>query len=71
VPRVAFLGPEGTFTEEALLSEADLAAGVLVARPAIPDVIEAVEREEADLGIVPIENSIEGSTATSSSSGRS
>jgi prephenate dehydratase len=61
VPRIAFLGPEGTFTEEALLSEPDLAAGKLVSRVAIPDVIEAVERGEADLGIVPIENSIEGS----------
>ena len=59
--RVAFLGPAGTFTEEALLSEADLAGAELVSRTALPDVIAAVETGEADLGIVPIENSIEGS----------
>jgi prephenate dehydratase len=59
--RVAFLGPPGTFTEEALLSEADLAGSELVARAALPEVIAAVESGDADLGIVPIENSIEGS----------
>ena len=59
--RVAFLGPAGTFTEEALLSEADLAGADLVSRTALPEVISAVEAGDADLGIVPIENSIEGS----------
>jgi prephenate dehydratase len=59
--RIAFLGPPGTFTEEALLSEADLADAELVARPSIPEVIDAVERGDADSGVVPIENSIEGS----------
>jgi prephenate dehydratase len=59
--RVAFLGPAGTFTEEALLSEVDLAGAELVSRTALPDVIAAVEAGDADLGIVPIENSIEGS----------
>ncbi len=59
--RVAFLGPPGTFTEEALLAEADLAAGELVERASIPGVIAAVESGDAALGVVPIENSIEGS----------
>lgn len=62
--RYAFLGPEGTFTEEALLSLAldDIEP---VSRPTIPDVFEAVAAGDADFGIVPIENSIEGSvTAT-------
>ena len=58
--RVAFLGPPGTFTEEALLSEADLAGGELLPHAPVPEVIAAVERGEADLGVVPIENSIEG-----------
>jgi prephenate dehydratase len=61
VTRVAFLGPPGTFTEEALLAEADLAAGELVAMPTIPEVIATVEAGNADTGVVPIENSIEGS----------
>ena len=61
VPRVAFLGPPGTFTEEALLSQADLAGGELVPIRSIADVISGVERGEADLGVVPIENAIEGS----------
>ena len=58
--RIAFLGPPGTFTEEALLTEADLAAGELVPLRSVPDVLAAVERREVDLGVVPIENSIEG-----------
>jgi prephenate dehydratase len=61
VTRVAFLGPHGTFTEEALLSQPDLAEGELVPIRSIPEVIAEVERGEADLGVVPIENSIEGS----------
>jgi prephenate dehydratase len=61
VTRVAFLGPPGTFTEEALLAESDLAGGDLVAMPTIPDVIATVEAGNADTGVVPIENSIEGS----------
>jgi prephenate dehydratase len=58
--RIGFLGPEGTFTEQALLSQTDLAAQPLVALPSIPDVLRAVETGEVDLGFVGIENSIEG-----------
>ncbi|HET8621483.1 MAG TPA: prephenate dehydratase [Acidimicrobiales bacterium] len=58
--RIGFLGPEGTFTEQALLSQTDLAAHPLVALPSIPDVLRAVETGEVDLGFVGIENSIEG-----------
>lgn len=63
MPPVAFFGPSGTFTEEALLSQPDLAAGERVALASIPDVIAAVERGEHELGVVPIENSIEGSVS--------
>ena len=59
-PSVAFLGPAGTFTEQALLSQADLAALRLVALPTIPEVLRAVEAGDVDLGFVPIENAIEG-----------
>lgn len=58
--RVAFLGPFGTFTEQALRTEPDLAAGELTALRTVPDILDAVSAGEVDLGFVPIENSIEG-----------
>ena len=63
--RVAYLGPPGTFSDEAV-SRCELVAGAeRCDRPSIPDVFEAVARGEADFGLLPIENSIEGSiTAT-------
>jgi prephenate dehydratase len=64
-PRVAFLGPPGTFSEEALLSQPDLAAAEPVAIRSITEVITEVDQGRAELGVVPIENAIEGSvTAT-------
>ncbi|MEA2827876.1 MAG: prephenate dehydratase [Actinomycetota bacterium] len=59
-PRVGFLGPHGTFGEEALLGQPDLAAGELVAIASMPLVLDAVAKGEVDLGFVAIENSIEG-----------
>jgi len=59
--RIAYLGPAGTFTEDAL-GEAIPAGGFEPLRaPTIPDAILAVERGEADRALVPIENSLEGS----------
>jgi prephenate dehydratase len=58
--RVGFLGPPGTFTEQALLTQADLAGGELVAMASISDVLAATAEGELDVGFVPIENSIEG-----------
>jgi prephenate dehydratase len=60
VVRVAFLGPAGTFTEEALLTQPDLSGAELVAQPTMTEVLAAVDRADADFGFVPIENSIEG-----------
>lgn len=57
--RLAFLGPRGTFTEEAALrydSQAEL-----IPCPTISAVAAAVDSREADEGVVPIENSLEGS----------
>jgi prephenate dehydratase len=59
-PRVAFLGPFGTFTEQALRSQPDLAVGDLLACRTVPDVLDSVTGGEVELGFVPIENSIEG-----------
>lgn len=58
--RIAFLGPFGTFTEQALLSQSDLAACHLVPFRNVPEVLDAVTSGEAEYGFVPIENSIEG-----------
>src|ERR1019366_6791299 len=57
---IAFLGPPGTFTEEALLAETGLAGAELVPYPTIAEVLAAVDNEEVGAGFVPIENSIEG-----------
>jgi len=56
-----FLGPFGTYSEEALLSAFSLDDSQLVPLVTIPEVIAAAERREVDKAIVPIENSIEGS----------
>jgi prephenate dehydratase len=59
--KIAYLGPAGTFTEDAL-GEALPEGGYESLRTAtIPDAILAVERGEADRALVPIENSLEGS----------
>jgi prephenate dehydratase len=58
--RVGFLGPEGTFTEQALLSQADLAGDELVPIATIGEVLAAADEGTIDLGFVGIENSIEG-----------
>ena len=63
--RVAFLGPPGTFTEEALLTQADLAEVDLVPMRSIPDVLAATGTGEVDSGFVALENSIEGTVNVS------
>jgi prephenate dehydratase len=60
VKRAGFFGPFGTFTQQALLSQPDLESAEHVAYRTVPDVLDAVERGEVDVGVVPIENSIEG-----------
>jgi prephenate dehydratase len=58
--RVAYLGPSGTFTEEVLLAQPDLRGDTHVALSTISDVLFAVHEGAADLGVVPLENAIEG-----------
>ncbi len=64
--RVGFLGPFGTFTEQALLTQADLAEAELVPYPTMADVLRATETGDVDLGFVAIENSIEGTVNVTS-----
>jgi chorismate mutase/prephenate dehydratase len=57
--RVAYLGPEGTFSHLALLQEFG-SSTAQVECSSISNVFSAVERGKADYGVLPIENSIEG-----------
>jgi prephenate dehydratase len=60
--RIAYLGPAGTFTEDALREALDRDAEFERLRtPTIHEAVLAVERGEADRALVPFENSIEGS----------
>ena len=60
--RVGYLGPEGTFSHEALLAALpDLAGIVPVELPTVYDTVMAVHDGRVDRGLVPIENSLEGS----------
>ncbi|MGO9334260.1 MAG: prephenate dehydratase domain-containing protein, partial [Acidimicrobiales bacterium] len=61
--RIAFLGPEGTFSEEALLSIPGLAEAESIAMSTIADALDAANRREVDAAFVPIENSIEGTVS--------
>ncbi len=60
---VAYFGPAATFTQEALLTQPDLAECELDALGSITAVLEAVAQGTADLGFVPIENAIEGTVS--------
>lgn len=56
---IAYLGPEGTFTQAAVLKQFGHSVNTVAMRT-IPDVFKAVQSENAHFGIVPIENSTEG-----------
>ncbi len=60
--RIAYLGPAGTFSEDAL-RQSGFAPGdaIPVLCEEIPQAVESLGRGEADRALVPIENSIEGS----------
>lgn len=59
--RVSFLGPAGTFTEDALREASSWEEIELVRTPTVHDAIVAVEQGDAERAFVPYENSIEGS----------
>src|SRR5688500_10832143 len=56
--RIAYLGPAGTFTEEATLLYSPDAH--LMPFPTVQAIAHAVETGVCDEGVVPIENSLEG-----------
>src|SRR5579864_8508509 len=59
--RVGYFGPEGTFTQEALMASADVVGLELVPLPTIYDTVMAVHHREVERALVPMENSLEGS----------
>jgi prephenate dehydratase len=59
--RAGYLGPQGTFSEEALLSSIDSDAVEPVAIDTIRDAVMTVQDRAVQWSLVPIENSIEGS----------
>src|SRR5687768_18232125 len=58
----AFLGPPGTFSEEAALLRTTTED--LIAFSSFPALVSAVETGLADAAVLPIENSIEGAVST-------
>src|SRR5687768_10725814 len=62
VMATAFLGPRGSFSEEAALLRAE--TDQLVAFSSFPALVSAVETGLADEAVLPIENSIEGAVST-------
>lgn len=60
--RVAYLGPEHTYTHEAARNRFGASAS-FVPEPSIAAVFQALENSRADYGVVPVENSTEGSVS--------
>ena len=59
--KVSYLGPKGSFSEIALFNYFDTSNTESVSESSIANVFRSVETKESDYGIIPIENSIEGS----------
>ncbi|MGI6783347.1 MAG: prephenate dehydratase [Aminivibrio sp.] len=58
-PRAAFLGPEGSFSHEAVLTAFGGSVD-LVPCASFPEIMAAVDKGSADWGLLPAENSLEG-----------
>ncbi|MBN1289249.1 MAG: prephenate dehydratase [Actinobacteria bacterium] len=61
MPRIGYLGPQGTFTQEALNKSVFSDYDETVSYSTVREVLLAVNDGDIDNGMVPIENSIEGS----------
>jgi prephenate dehydratase len=59
--RFAYLGPEGTFAEAALISAGASSEGARSPFPSVAAALAAVRSGDVDAALVPLENSVEGS----------
>ncbi len=59
--RISFLGPRASFSEEAVMKIFGDMGIELLPQPSIREVFRSAEEGDSDYGVVPIENSIEGS----------
>src|SRR5712664_1593725 len=60
----AYLGPQGTFTEAALLTLPGAAEAPRLPFTTVPAALDALRRGEVDTAVVALENSVEGSVPT-------
>jgi prephenate dehydratase len=58
--RLGYLGPEGTFSEEAVRSAPDADEASLQPLPTVRDTVMAVHDGTVERAVVPIENALEG-----------
>jgi prephenate dehydratase len=58
--RFVYLGPEGTFTEQALRTIPAAERGTRIAARSVPEALDAVRAGSADAALVPLENSVGG-----------
>ena len=56
-----YLGPPGTFSEQAISNYCASYGGRTTACDSIRDIVKAVSTDKVDLGLLPLENSLEGS----------
>ncbi|MBP2475418.1 prephenate dehydratase [Crossiella equi] len=61
MPRIAYLGPERTFTEQATRRLVDAATHELVPATTVAAALDLVRLDKVDAAVVPVENSVEGS----------
>jgi prephenate dehydratase len=58
--RFVYLGPEGTFTEQALRTIHAAEHGIRTPARSVPEALDAVRAGDADAALVPLENSVGG-----------
>lgn len=61
--RFIYLGPEGTFTEQALRTIPAAEHGIRTPARSVPEALEAVRTGTADAALVPLENSVGGAVS--------